>query len=510
MKLKNLLFTASVILSFTVISIAVVTIFNLNKMEELDEKADVLVAVHSEALNCKYFIVQVQQFLTDASVTGDEESVKEALENLNLLKKSLDNINRLDPEFKSLTAPMYTDADNFFKTGVRMFKAYTEKGKEEGNAVMKNPENGFDVSAIKLAEEMDNLEKQATSKQEVANHTVDQTQHSLLLQTITLSLVEFLIMLGSFVAIFRRTKPLETVVNDLDENARHLEKASEVVSNSAHALSSSNNQQASAAQETAASLEEIRAMVGKTAENSRFLQERSEETNQSVSDGKGALDTVINTIEEIKHHQSELVTGVDQTNQEIGKIVNLISEIGSKTKVINEIVFQTKLLSFNASVEAARAGEHGRGFAVVAEEVGGLAQMSGNAAKEISDLLETSIQQVKSIVEEGRKRLEQTLEESSNKIEQGVRIAHRCGESFETIIEQMNSVSVTTMETTTAIQETVKGLDEIAKAVDELNSTTQSNAEVSKTSSATSETLIQQLSGLKLAISDVNKVIGGS
>ncbi|MBC7465119.1 MAG: hypothetical protein H7256_03945 [Bdellovibrio sp.] len=50
-----------------------------------------------------------------------------------------------------------------------------------------------------------------------------------------------------------------------------------------------------------------------------------------------------------------------------------MEEIGNKTKVINDIVFQTKLLSFNASVEAARAGEHGKGFAVVAEEVGKLA-----------------------------------------------------------------------------------------------------------------------------------------
>ena len=72
----------------------------------------------------------------------------------------------------------------------------------------------------------------------------------------------------------------------------------------------------------------------------------------------------------------------------------LISEIGNKTKVINDIVFQTKLLSFNASVEAARAGEHGKGFSVVAEEVGNLAHMSGNSAKEITQLLESSINRV--------------------------------------------------------------------------------------------------------------------
>jgi methyl-accepting chemotaxis protein len=75
---------------------------------------------------------------------------------------------------------------------------------------------------------------------------------------------------------------------------------------------------------------------------------------------------------------------INYSNEQMSEIVKVIQEIETKTKVINDIVFQTKLLSFNASVEAARAGEQGKGFAVVAEEVGNLAQMSGNAAKEIS------------------------------------------------------------------------------------------------------------------------------
>ena len=66
---------------------------------------------------------------------------------------------------------------------------------------------------------------------------------------------------------------------------------------------------------------------------------------------------------------------------------SIIQEIEDKTKAIDEIVFQTKLLSFNASVEAERAGEHGRGFSVVAQEVGNLAQLSGKSAAEINEIL---------------------------------------------------------------------------------------------------------------------------
>lgn len=76
------------------------------------------------------------------------------------------------------------------------------------------------------------------------------------------------------------------------------------------------------------------------------------------------------------------------SNKKITEITKVISEVAAKTQVINEIVFKTKLLSFNASVEAARAGDQGRGFSVVAEEVGNLAKMSGDAAKEISNITE--------------------------------------------------------------------------------------------------------------------------
>lgn len=70
--------------------------------------------------------------------------------------------------------------------------------------------------------------------------------------------------------------------------------------------------------------------------------------------------------------------------------------------MINEIVFQTKLLSFNATVEAARAGENGKGFSVVAVEIGKLEQISGNAAKEISELLYNSTKPVSETIENNK------------------------------------------------------------------------------------------------------------
>jgi methyl-accepting chemotaxis protein len=467
------------------------------------------VSIRTKAQETKYLMVNVQQFLTDASATGDSEGIDEAQQNMSQLNQQLDSIVSAAPEFKKLADPIRVDANKFLKLGIEMANTYMTSGKEAGNALMQRPGDGFDAYADRLAEEIAALEKLATEKQARSEQAMITNQHQLLIQTILLSVIEFFIMIGIFWALFRRTLPLEAVVHSLTENAGQLESASSAVSSSATAISSATSQQASATQQTAASLEQIRAMVGKTAENSSFLQERAEETNQSVSTGKVALDAVIQTIEDIRASQNRIVSDVEQTNSEIGKIVALIGEIGNKTKVINEIVFQTKLLSFNASVEAARAGEHGRGFAVVAEEVGGLAQMSGAASKEISDLLENSVQKVEAIVEEGRQRLSLTLNESISKIEHGVETAHRCEESFETIISQMQAVNSTTTQTSNAIQETVKGIDEISKALEELDQSTRSNAETSQVASSTSHNLNQQLFLLKDSISAVGKVIGG-
>ena len=97
---------------------------------------------------------------------------------------------------------------------------------------------------------------------------------------------------------------------------------------------------------------------------------------------------------------------ITDSNNRISELSNIINEIADKTAIIDDIVFQTKLLSFNASVEAERAGEHGRGFAVVAQAVGNLAQMSGKAALEIADIVKTCTVEASTILNENKQRVD--------------------------------------------------------------------------------------------------------
>ena len=191
-------------------------------------------------------------------------------------------------------------------------------------------------------------------------------------------------------------------------------------------------------------------------------------------------------------------------------IVKVIQDIGNRTKVINEIVFQTKLLSFNASVEAARAGEHGKGFAVVAEEVGKLAQMSGNAAKEITDMLDASISKVEGIVRDTQTKVESLVTSGKEKVDSGVTIAKRCSQVLNEIVQNVSRVTGLSQEISQATTEQARGVSEINKAMSQLDTVTQQNAATSEEAASAAEELSAQADSLKSSVDELMHVITGS
>lgn len=316
------------------------------------------------------------------------------------------------------------------------------------------------------------------------------------------------ITMGWFIAA-RLGNDLSRIVVRVEESATQVAAAASQIASSSTELSESSTQQAAAIQETAASVDEVSAMIKKNSENAGRSQQASGESKSQAESGSREVIAMTESISAIAAANERIMRQVEEGNREISEIVKVINEIGTKTKVINDIVFQTKLLSFNASVEAARAGEHGKGFAVVAEEVGNLAQMSGNAAKEITDMLDASVKKVEGIVVRTKEGVASLIADAKQKVEGGTRTAQECSHALESILRSVGSVDQMVGEISYASKEQATGMGEITKAMAQLDQATNQNSAVSQQCAAASEQLNGQAQAMAQLVQELNELLRG-
>jgi len=171
------------------------------------------------------------------------------------------------------------------------------------------------------------------------------------------------------------------------------------ISRSAHdsssELESASTRQVNSLETIIGSTQGIRAVLAETSRTSMEALTSSETSYNEAQNGRQVIGNLERSTSEI-----------ELSYQELESLIDVVKQIHAKTEIINEIVFKTQLLSFNASIEAARAGNYGRGFAVVAEEVGKLAQVSGIASGEIATLLKSSLGTVTTTVERTKERID--------------------------------------------------------------------------------------------------------
>ncbi|MGK5085253.1 methyl-accepting chemotaxis protein [Bdellovibrionota bacterium FG-1] len=327
---------------------------------------------------------------------------------------------------------------------------------------------------------------------------------------ITITIFGLAVAAISFGLVSSISKWLGELAKRLVCEAGEIASASTAIGESANKLSAGTTQQGAAVQETVAALEEVSSTLERNAENTTRSSERSGTCSEAAGRGKQAVEKVIGSMDEINRSNAEIIEQVEAGNREISEIVKVIAEIGNKTKIINDIVFQTKLLSFNASVEAARAGEHGKGFAVVAEEIGNLAQMSGNSAKEISEMLETSIRNVESIITKSRTRVEQLIVGGRQKVEAGIQTAKDCGTVLDNIVVNVDEVNQMITQIATATHEQSQGVSQIKQAMNQIEQATNQNSDVSHQSAAMAKQLTSQSESLNVIVSDLEKMVHGT
>ncbi|MGK5086448.1 methyl-accepting chemotaxis protein [Bdellovibrionota bacterium FG-2] len=306
------------------------------------------------------------------------------------------------------------------------------------------------------------------------------------------------------------SRPLEASIEQLEQECNQTEGSATSIATASQQLASSSTEQASAIQQTAASMEEMTAMISKSAENASKSGEASNTSSDVAEKGKIATQQMIAAIGEISASNQAIMHEIEESNRQITEITHVIAAIGEKTKVINDIVFQTKLLSFNASVEAARAGEHGKGFAVVAEEVGNLARMSGTAAQEIGSMLDQSIHKVENIVTDTNAKVQKLISTGVAKVQAGTEIANQTAQVLEDIVSEVAKVKDMINEITMATREQSSGVGEITKAVGELESATQKDSQVSQDIASSANQLSTQSHRLKTVVESLKGIVRGS
>lgn len=325
--------------------------------------------------------------------------------------------------------------------------------------------------------------------------------------------VTFGVLVGvvlSFFIIQGLVRSMSRVMHSIQQSSNELLSVASQSADSALSLGEGATQQSSSLQQTLASVEEISAMAAQNSASASSVSQAVELNQEATNEGAESVRAMVSSIQEIKLTTDEILEQMEGSNKEFGEIVKIISMIDSKTRVINDIVFQTKLLSFNASVEAARAGEHGRGFAVVAEEVGNLAQMSGSAAKEITNMLSASIAKVNEIVQMTSQKIDQLVEVGKDKIASGESKAVACLKALDKISQNAEHVRKLVGEITSASKEQSQGVGEIGKSMTELDQIAQKNSKSAVEVSAQAEQLRLQSTSLSESVRGLAEIINGA
>lgn len=386
-----------------------------------------------------------------------------------------------------------------------------EKGTEEAN---KEATNTLAFEAVALAnetydflKELDvELQKNIESEISINNKNADRLK-LVIVGSIAAGFL-ILVVIGLFFAN-QLAKVLLNVANHIQENANSLFNAAKNVSGSSREMSEGATTQASAMTETSSSMTELNSMIAMNSENAARSLGISETNRQDVIGSQDILTKVIGAVGEVDQGNIQVANQVAQNNEKLNDIVKIILEINSKTAVINDIVFQIKLLSFNASVEAARAGEHGKGFAVVAEEVGNLAQNTSKAAQEITDLLNASVDNVKNIAKETSEQIEGLVQSNKQKISTCVELSRECDEYLKKVVQGSEHLNKMMEEISVSSKEQASGMNEISKAMNQLSEIFHTSQKLCTENLESSDVLYNQVESLNQEVKNLNTVVNG-
>lgn len=301
----------------------------------------------------------------------------------------------------------------------------------------------------------------------------------------------FLILSTTFSITF--TKKLSaSIISELDAMSAKLTQSIHSVHKSAENINDSSKVVANNAIDHGETIE-------KTASNMSLMTQMVAESNAKAIDSLNLTNKTqkqVDSGKEIVEEMNVAMNEIYNANTRLGSILNIINDIRSKTSVINEIVLETKLLSFNAAIEAARAGVHGKGFAVVAQEVGNLAGLSGNAASEIQTLLDSSVEEVNTIIST-----------TQDKVTSAKSVSEKCGKVFYSMADSIKPIGEAMEKITEMSKSQELGINQTNAAMHDISSGTEKNSKAAQAMLTQASKLIELVDSFNLIIENLQKFI---
>jgi methyl-accepting chemotaxis protein len=430
----------------------------------------------------RFNVIKIQQALTNAAATGDNGGFSSAMDDLSAAQDTLDELSAARPDLQGKAEEFKQGIGELHELGVRMANAYIKNGRDAGIAILRDPNEGFDVSAEKLTGDMNALLETLNKDLNTATKTLNAAEDSSRLTVVGSSMAMFVfVALGFLIAFYKVVPPLNTflasmrdinsgsgdltrrlshdskdevgeiidefnafvgklqaIISDVVRSSNQLNNTSEEMLDAVGRAEKGVLQQQDETMHVATAMNQMSVTVQEIARNAASAAEAAEQADKETSQSR---QVVVRTKQSI----NLLADEVEKATQVIHQLELDSDNIGTILDVIRDIADQTNLLALNAAIEAARAGEQGRGFAVVADEVRSLASRTQDSTQQIREMIEK--------LQGGAANAVAVMEGGSSQAQLSVQQATQAEASLEVVTKAVATINDMNMQIASAAEE---------------------------------------------------------